>query len=176
MATADAAASYMAAEISLRTWRASSPQGASWLVSQNKLRLAPPPAFLREDWPTNCGHRRSKLRQPILRSKQPSVWKLFGQFRGLAALQGPNRNPEAAKAIFAELFAQRAFLGSAANWFAAAISELLPIDSFALLKGDHIRQGQKAVSEVERMTAQLPATSVDRRHGVQSGTVVAGLR
>ena len=63
--------------------------------------------------------------------------------------------------MFADLFAKRPSLGFAANWFAAAISELLQTDSFAVLKGDQIRQGQKAIAEVERMTAQLPVTSVD---------------
>lgn len=63
--------------------------------------------------------------------------------------------------MFAELFAKRPSLSFATNWFAAEISELLQTDSFSLLKGDQIRKGQKAIAEVERMTALLPAASVD---------------
>jgi hypothetical protein len=83
------------------------------------------------------------------------------QFRGLAAIQGSNRNSEFAKAEFLGLFARRPSFGSAANWFAAEITDLLQPDSFVLLKGDQVRQGQKAIAEFERMTAQLPAATVD---------------
>jgi hypothetical protein len=148
---ADAAASYMAAEVGLTSGK---PSARELTRFQNQLRLD----FLREDWAAIAGTPDPNFPAPL---EQAAAVDTLRQFRGLAALKGPNRNPEGAKALFGDRFAERPTLGSAANWFAAAISELLQTNSFALLKGDQIHQGQKAIAEVERMTAQLPATPVE---------------
>jgi len=149
---ADAAESYMAAEIELKTL--GKPEGRELIRFQNQLRLQ----FLREDW------------AGIVATADPSFSSLqnqaiavetLQQFRALTALKGPNPNPERAKTVFVQLFNKRPSLGFATNWFAAEINELLQADSFGLLKGDQIRKGLKAIAEVERMTALLPAASTD---------------
>ena len=149
---ADAAASYMAAEVGLTTW--GKPAGRELTRFQNQLRLH----FLREDWAAIAATADPNFPAPL---EQAAAVETLRQFRGLTALKGPNPNPEWAKTLFAELFAKRPSLSFATNWFAAEISELLQTDSFSLLKGDQIRKGQKAIAEVERMTALLPAASVD---------------
>ena len=149
---ADAAASYMAAEVGLTTW--GKPAGRELARFQNQLRLH----FLRKDWAAIAATADPNFPAPL---EQAAAVETLRQFRGLAALKGPNPNPEGAKTLFADLFAKRPSLSFATNWFAAEISELLQTDSFGLLKGDQIRKGQKAIAEVERMTALLPAASVD---------------
>ena len=149
---ADAAASYMAAEVGLTTW--GKPAGRELTRFQNQLRLH----FLREDWAAIAATADPNFPAPL---EQAAAVETLRQFRGLAALKGPNPNPEWAKTLFADLFAKRPSLSFATNWFAAEISELLQTDSFGLLKGDQIRKGQKVIAEVERMTALLPAASVD---------------
>jgi hypothetical protein len=149
---ADAAESYMAAEAGLTTL--GRPTGRELARFLNQLRLN----FLREDWVAIAATPDPNFSASM---EQAAAIEALRQFRGLAALMGPNRSPEWAKALFADLFAKRPSLNFATNWFAAEISELLQTDSFAILKGDQIRQGQKAIAEVERMMAQLPAASVD---------------
>jgi hypothetical protein len=149
---ADAAASYMAAEVGLTTL--GKPGGRELARFQNQLRLH----FLREDWAAITAMADPNFPAPL---EQATAVETLRQFRGIAALKGPNPNPTLAKTLFAELFAKRPSLGFATNWFAAEISELLQTDSFSLLIGDQIRKGQKAITEVERMTALLPAASVD---------------
>jgi hypothetical protein len=149
---AEAAASYMAAEAGLQ--KLGRTGGREIARFQHRLRLA----FLRGDWAAIAATQEPSFPNP---QEQAAVMETLRQFRGLAALKGPNPDPEMAKAIFAGLFAQRASLGFAVNWFAAVISELLPADSFGLLEGDQIRKGRKAIAEVERMTALLPAASGD---------------
>ncbi len=149
---ADAAASYMAAEVNLKTF--GKPGGRELTRFQNQLRLD----FLRGDWAAIAATADPNFPAPL---EQAAAVETLRQFRGLAALKGPNPNPEWAKTLFADLFAKRPSIGFATNWFAAEISELLPTDTFGLLKGKQIRKGQKAIAEVERMTALLPAASVD---------------
>ena len=149
---AEAAASYMAAEAGLQTLGRTG--GREIARFQHQLRLE----FLRGDWAAIAATQEPSFPNP---QEQAAAMEALRQFRGLAALKGPNPNPEMAKAIFAGLFAQRASLGFAVNWFAAVISELLPTDSFGLLEGDQIRKGRQAIAEVERMTTLLPAASGD---------------
>jgi hypothetical protein len=149
---ADAAESYMAAEVNLKTF--GKPAGRELTRFQNQLRLH----FLRADWKALASMADPKLPAPM---EQAAALETLRQFRALTALKGPNRNPEFAKTVFTELFAKRPSLGFAINWLAAEISGLLQTDSFGLLKGGEARQGQKAIDEVEQMMAQLPAGSVD---------------
>lgn len=149
---ADAAASYMAAEVDLETF--GKPAGRELVRFQNQLRLH----FLRQDWAAIVATADPSL--PSQQEREAAV-ETLRQFRALTALKGPNPDPAGAKAVFTELFAKRPSVGFATNWFAAEISELLQADSFGLLKGEQIRKGQKAIAEVERMTALLPATSTD---------------
>jgi hypothetical protein len=149
---ADAAASYMAAEVGLTTL--GKPPGRELIRFQNQLRLH----FLRNDWAAIAATDDPQFSAPL---EQAAAVETLRQFRGLAALKGPNPNPALAKTLFAELFAKRPSLGFATNWFAAEIGELLQTDSFGLLRGDRIRRGQKAIAEAERMTALLPTTSLD---------------
>ena len=143
----EAAARYMEAERGLKTLGKT--QGRELVQFQNQLRLA----FLREDWVAI-----STITEPPLASQleQTSALETLQQFRGLAALKGPNQDPAGAKAVFAELFQKRPSIGFATNWLAAAISDLLQTDSFALLDGDQARAGQRVINEVERMIASLP--------------------
>jgi hypothetical protein len=150
---ANAAASYMTAELGLKTL--GKPAGRELVRFQNQLRLD----FLREDWPAIAATADPNFAAPL---EQASAVETLRQFRGLAALMGPTPNPAEAKALFADLFAKRPSLAFATNWFAAEISELLQTDLFGLLKGDKIRKGQQAIAEVERMTALLPAGSADQ--------------
>ncbi|MCP3724722.1 hypothetical protein M3I53_16595 [Paraburkholderia sp. CNPSo 3272] len=149
---ADAAESYMKAEVGLKTF--GKPAGRELIRFQNQLRLD----FLREDWAAIASTADPIFPAPF---EQAAAVETLMQFRALAALKGPNPNPGWAKTLFAELFDKRASLRFATNWFAAEISELLQADNFGLLKGEQIRKGQKAIAEVERMTALLPADSMD---------------
>ncbi|MBU2849568.1 hypothetical protein [Acidithiobacillus ferrivorans] len=149
---ADAAASYMTAEEGLKTLGKA--PGRELARFQNQLRLN----FIREDRAAIETTAEPRFSAPL---EQAAAVEALRQFRGLAAIQGSNRNSRFAKAEFLDLFARRPSFGSAANWFAAEITDLLQPDSFVLLKGDQVRQGQKAIAEFERMTAQLPATTVD---------------
>jgi hypothetical protein len=149
---ADGAASYMAAEVGLTTL--GKPAGRELTRFQNQLRFH----FLREDWAAIAATADPNFHAPL---EQAAAVETLRQFRGLAALKGPNPNPKWAKTLFSELFAKRPSLSFATNWFAAEISELLQTDSFGLLKGNQVRKGQKAIAEVERMTALLPTGSVD---------------
>jgi hypothetical protein len=136
----------MAAEATLKTWGET--RGRDLTRFQNQLRLD----FLREDWTAISSKLDPKFPDP---AEQAAAVNSLRQFRGLAALKGPHSNPEMAMTQFADLFAEQPSLSAAANWFAAAISNLLRSDSFSFLKGDGIRQGQKALAEVDRMTAQI---------------------
>jgi hypothetical protein len=147
-----AAASYMAAEVNLTTW--GEPAGRELTRFRNQLRLD----FLRQDWAAIAATADPNFPAP---QEQAAAVETLRQFRGLAALKGPNPDPELAKTLFAELFSKRPSLGFATNWFAAEISDLLKTDSFGLLKGEQIRKGRKANAEVERMMAQLPEGAVD---------------
>ena len=149
---AEAAASYMAAEASLRTF--GEVAGRELTRFQNQLRLD----FLREDWAEIAAKAEPDFANP--QEKVVAV-ETLRQFRALAAIQGPNQNTKLAKAEFLYLFARRPSFGSAANWFAAEVTELLQSDSFLLLKGDQVRRGRKAIAEFERMTAQFPAAAID---------------
>lgn len=149
---ADAAASYMAAELELKTL--GKPQGRELERFKNQLRLA----FLREDWSAIATTPDPSFTAQLERE---AALETLRQFRGLAALKGPGRNPAAAKALFAELFAKRPSLAFATNWFAAAISELLESDSFGLLQGDKVRAAQQAMADLDRMTGQLPPGAPD---------------
>lgn len=149
---AEAAARYMAAEAGLRTL--GKVPGRELARFQNQLRLD----FLREDWAAIAAKVEPDLADP--QEKTVAV-ETLRQFCALAAIQGPNQNTKLAKAKFLDLFARRPSFGSAANWFAAEITELLQPDSFVLLNGYQVRQGRKAIAEFERMTAQLPAAAVD---------------
>ena len=149
---ADAAASYMTAEEGLKTLGETS--GRELTRFQNQLRLD----FLREDWAAIAAKAEPDFASP--QEKAVAV-ETLRQFRALAAIQGPNQNTKLAKAEFLYLFARRPSFGSAANWFAAEIAELLQPDSFLLLKGDQVRRGRKAIAEFERMKAQFPAAAVD---------------
>ena len=148
----DAAESYMAAEINLETW--GPVQGRELVRFQNQLHLH----FLREEWAALAATANPNFTAPM---EQATAVETLQQFRALVALKGPNSDPESAKTVFAQLFAKRPSLGFATNWLAAEISVLLRTDSFGLLKGDDVRRGQKAIAEVERMTAQLPTGPVD---------------
>lgn len=149
---AEAAERYMAAEIDLRTL--GKPAGRELTRFQNELRLH----FLREDWAALTA-----MTEPHFSAlhERAAAVDILRQYRALAALKGPNPTPEFAKTEFADLFSKRPSLAFAHNWFAAEISGLLQTDSFGLLKGDEARRGQKAIAEIERMMAQLPAGSVD---------------
>lgn len=149
---ADAAASYMTAELGLRTL--GTPPGRELMRFQNRLRLH----FLQEDWAAIVATADPSFASP---QEQAAAIETLQQFRALTTLKGTNPNPGWAKTIFAGLFEKRPSLGFAINWFAAEISELLQTNSFGLLKGEQIRKGRKAIAEVERMTALLPAASID---------------
>ncbi|MGO9895051.1 MAG: hypothetical protein ACLPX8_12655 [Bryobacteraceae bacterium] len=95
---ADAAASYMAAEVGLTTW--GKPAGRELTRFQNQLRLQ----FLREDWAAIAATADPSFAAPL---EQAAAVETLRQFRGLAALRGPKRDPEGAKALFALLFAER---------------------------------------------------------------------
>ena len=147
---AEAAASYIAAERALK----GNVQGRELAHFQSQLRLD----FLREDWAAIASKPDPRL---PAHQEEAAALETLQQFRALAALKGPNRDPAGAKAVFAELFAKRPSVASATNWLAASISELLPNDSFGLLKGNQLRAGEKAIAETERMTSELPAGEVD---------------
>jgi len=143
---AEAAASYMEAEVTLRTLGRTG--GRELARFQYQLWLA----FLRKDWAAIAATPEPSFPNTL---EQTAAIEALRQFRGLAALKGPNPNPATAKAIFADLFAHRPSIGFAVNWFAAEISELLPTDSFGLLEREQFRKGRKAIAEVERMTKLL---------------------
>lgn len=149
---AEAAARYIEAERGLKPLGKS--QRRELVQFQNQVHLA----FLREDWAAIAA-----MAEPPLTSQSDlaSARETLRQFRGLTALCGPNRDPAGAKAVFADLFQKRPSLGFAINWFAAAISELLHIDSFALLDGDQARAGQQVINEMEHLVASLPADARD---------------
>lgn len=149
---ADAAESYMAAEVDLKTW--GKPPGRELTRFQNKVRLL----FLRRDWAALAAEPDPEFPSSM---DQAVAVDVLRQFRALAAIIGPNPNPGFAKRVFADLFAKRPSPALATNWFAAEISGLLQADSFGLLKGDEARRGQKAIVEAEKMMAKLPSGSVD---------------
>lgn len=149
---ADAAASYMAAEVDLKTW--GKPAGRELVRFRNQVRLL----FLREDWAAIATTAVPNF--PSSRDQEAAI-ETLRQFRALALIKGPKPNPASAKALFADLFKVRPSLGFATNWFAAEISDLLHADSFGMLSGEHVRRGQRAIAEVQRMTALLPVTSFD---------------
>ena len=149
---ADAAASYMAAEIDLKTWGPI--PGREVVRFRNQVRLL----FLREDWAAIATKVIPNFSSPHDRDVATETLR---QFRALALIKGPNPNPASAKALFANLFEERPSLGFATNWFAAEIGDLLHADSFGMLNGENIRRGQKAIAEVERMISLLPAASFD---------------
>ena len=148
----DAAASYMAAERDLTTW--GKPAGRELTRFRNDLRLA----FLRQDWAAIINAPQPNFTAQL---EQESAVETLQQFRGLAALIGPNPEPAVAKALFANLFAKRKSLIFATNWFAAGISELLVNDSFALLTGSEVRVGRQLLAELDRMVAALPGEPTD---------------
>ncbi|QEE24795.1 hypothetical protein CS053_10015 [Rhodanobacter glycinis] len=148
----DAAASYMAAERDLTTW--GKPAGRELTRFRNDLRLA----FLRQDWAAIINAPQPNFTAQL---EQESAVETLQQFRGLAALVGPNPEPAVAKAVFANLFAKRKSLIFATNWFAAGISELLVNDSFALLTGSEVRVGRQLLAELDRMVAALPGEPTD---------------
>ena len=149
---ADAAASYMAAEANLETWGKAA--GRELVRFRNQVRLL----FIRGDW---AAIETAVVPKFLSSHDQEEATGTLRQFRGLALIKGPNPNPASAKALFAELFEVRPSLGFATNWFAAEISDLLHVDSFGVLNGEDIRRGQRAIAEVERMTALLPPGSFD---------------
>jgi hypothetical protein len=149
---ADAAASYMAAERDLKTW--GKPAGRELTRFRNDLRLA----FLRQDWAAIINAPQPNFTAQL---EQESAIETLQQFRGLAALVGPNPEPAVARAMFAELFAKRKSLIFATNWFAAGICELLVNDSFALLTGSEVRVGRQLLAELDRMVAALPGEPTD---------------
>ena len=145
---ADAAARYMEAERQLETF--GPVPGRDSVRFNNKLRLQ----YLRNEWAA------------ILSTPRPAFKELQGQtsaeqtlllFQGIAMLKGPTPDATAAKQIFADLFARQASVACATNWFAAALSQLLSVDSFTLLKGADIQAGRQALNELERMLALTPA-------------------
>ncbi|MHB8283339.1 MAG: hypothetical protein ACYDD1_01555 [Caulobacteraceae bacterium] len=142
---ADAAENYMTAELSLKTLGPS--PGRDLVRFQNRLRLA----FLKEDWTAITQTPEPQFPAPL---DQAAALEILQQFRGLAALKSPASNASAAKTMFATLFAKGPTLATATNWFAASISELLT-DSFELLSGARLREGQNALAEVDRMVGQL---------------------
>lgn len=163
---ANAAASYMAAELDLKTW--GKPSGRELVRFQNQLRLA----FVRQDWSAIAATPDPAFAAPLERA---SAMETLRQFRGLAALIGPASNSDEATALFAELFAKRPAISFATNWFAAAISGLLQADSFGLLKGAQIRKGQEAIAEVDRMSAMLPSGSADEAMGCNRALLLLAL-
>lgn len=144
---ADAAAAYMAAEEQLQTLGRS--PGRERVRFQNQLRLA----FLKQDWAAITG-----APEPTFVSPQDNdaAKETLLEFRGLVALKGPNPDPTVAKAIFADLYAKRPSLGFATNWLAAAVTEVLADDGFALLDGPRLRTGQAVAAEADRMLVALP--------------------
>lgn len=149
---ADAAASYMAAEVDLKTW--GKPAERELVRFRNQVRLL----FLREDWAAIATTAVPNFPSP---HDQEAATETLRQFRALALIKGPKPNPASAKVLFADLFKVRPSLGFATNWFAAEISDLLHADSFGILSGEHIRRGQRAIAEIQRMTALLPVASFD---------------
>ncbi|WP_407471292.1 hypothetical protein [Xanthomonas campestris] len=149
---ADAASSYMAAEVDLKTW--GKIPGRELIRFRNQVRLL----FLREDW---TAIETTAVPNHLSPHEQKEATETLRQFRALAMIKGPNPNPASAKSLFADLFKVRPSLGFATNWFAAEISNLLHADSFGMLSGEDIRRGQKAIAEVQRMIALLPVSSFD---------------
>jgi hypothetical protein len=145
---ADAAARYMDAEVQLKTWGQAA--GRELARFRNQLRLH----FLRGEWSAISSTARPAFEAPLDQAAAEEILRLF---QGLAALKGPAPNPEGAKAVFAELFARRPATAYAINWFAAELSRLLHLDIFGLLKGDDIREGRRALAELERMLAAVPS-------------------
>jgi tetratricopeptide (TPR) repeat protein len=149
---ADAAENYMAAEANLETLGKAP---ARELVRfQNRLRLN----FLRDHWSAIAATPDPDFANPI---EQATALETLKQFRAIAAIKGPNADPEIAKVLFAQLFDKRPSIGFATNWFAAEISCLLHTDTFALLKGAELRRGRKALSDFETMAARLPNRETD---------------
>lgn len=146
----EAAARYMEAEENLKTWGPA--PGRELTRFQNRLQLH----CLREDWAAIAD-----TAAPNLSSQQDQMAAVetLQHFRAIAALRGPHRNPEMAKATFLQLFTKRPSWMRATNWFAAALTEVLHEDHFGLLMGGQIRKGQKVLAEVVRMTSQLEAAS-----------------
>jgi hypothetical protein len=148
----DAAASYIAAERTLRTY--GKPAGRELDRFKNQLRLN----YLREDWAAISATAYPQFSEP---QEQASAVETLQQFHGLAAIMGPKPNLNQAKALFRTLFERRPSLGFATNWFAAEIRDLLHSDSFGILKGQELRRGREAIEAVEKMLTQLPGSSVD---------------
>ena len=148
----EAAALYMDAEAKLNPL--GKPKGRELIQFQNKLRLA----FLQEDWTAIASTVEPSL---VGKLEQESARETLMQFRGLAALKGPNPDPVAAKSIFQDLFRKRPSLGFAINWFAAAISDLLQSNIFVWLNGEQERAGRSVINTIERMVTSLPGDARD---------------
>jgi hypothetical protein len=117
---------------------------------RNQLRLQ----YLLNDWLAILSTPKPAFQSPIDQTSAEETLKLF---RGIAMLKGPTPDPEAAKAVFAELFTRHPTVALATNWFAAELSRLLKASSFTVLKGSDIQEGRRALSELERMLSISPA-------------------
>ncbi|MHB8391549.1 MAG: hypothetical protein ACYDBH_18535, partial [Acidobacteriaceae bacterium] len=147
---AAAAARYMDAEVNLKTLGQAA--GRELVRFRNQLRLH----YLREEWPAIVSTSSPVFQTPFDQASAEETLKLF---KGIAALKGPTPNPEEAKTIFADLFERRPATAYASNWFAAELSRLLHEDSFGLLKGADVHEGRRALAELERMLAAVPANA-----------------
>ena len=148
----EAAALYIDAEAKLTT--AGRPRGREATQFRNRLRLA----YMKQDWEAIAAATPPPLNDQM---EQKEARETLRQFQGLAAITGPRADPAQAKAVFENLHRKRPSLGFANNWFAAAISDLLRNDIFALLGGDQARAGTKAIDDLERMVASLPGETRD---------------
>lgn len=147
---ADAAARYMDAEAKLQTL--GQPPGRELVRFQNQLRLH----YLREEWSVIASTPWPAFQAPSDQTSAENTLKLYW---GFAALKGPTPNPQRAKTIFADLFARRPAAVYAINWFAAECSRLLQVDSFGLLKGTDVREGHRALAELERMLEAISSVA-----------------
>ena len=93
---ADAAAIYMEAEAGLITLGKTA--GRELVRFQNQLRLD----FLQGNWREILDTEAPNF--PA--SEQQAAIEALRTFQGLAAIKGPNANPESAKMLFADLFAK----------------------------------------------------------------------
>jgi hypothetical protein len=144
---ADAAARYMDAEAQLQT--RGPVAGRELTRFRNQLRLQ----YVRNDWAAIL----STPKPTFLPLDQTSAEETLKLFQGIAILKGPAPDPEAAKAVFAELFAHHPTVALATNWVAAELSRLLKANSFTLLSGRDVHEGRRALSELERMLSIAPA-------------------
>ena len=143
---ADAAARFIEAEETLRTWGKTPGREVARFEARMRLLL------LRNDWdgirdtpePTFASPQDQTAAQGILRS-----------FRALAAIKRPDGDTIGAEAVFWDLYRRHPTLSHAINWFAARISSILHGDGFARLSGDDARAGREALAEAERMMAEV---------------------